>query len=161
MEWRCLSKTAFPSHFKLVDMIDSFLRSRTAALVAAGNYRRLPRTGKIIYSLIQLDRHPVAVCGRGGSAGSRQHGPREALRRCRARGACRPCSGSPQRFEGAHKDLMALIDKWQRPRHGHCPGLRSNAPLLIISAIRGGVSLAGSPSGSTISASEISSDSTL
>ena len=26
---------------------------------------------------------------------------------------------------------------WQRPRHGHCPGLRSNAPALIISAIRG------------------------
>ena len=42
---------------------------------------------------------------------------------------------------------------------GHCPGLRSKAPALIISAIRGGVSLAGSPSGSTISASTISSGS--
>ena len=30
---------------------------------------------------------------------------------------------------------------------GHCPRLRSNAPLLIISATRGGVSLAGSASG--------------
>ena len=41
--------------------------------------------------------------------------------------------------------------------HGHSPAFRSNAPALIISAIRGGVSLPGSASGSTIAASKISS----
>lgn len=39
--------------------------------------------------------------------------------------------------------------------HDHSPAFRSNAPALIISAIRGRVSSAGSPSGSTTSASTI------
>jgi hypothetical protein len=43
-----------------------------------------------------------------------------------------------------------------RDSPGHSPAFRSNAPALIISAIRGGVSLPGSAS-STIAASKISS----
>jgi hypothetical protein len=75
------------------------------------------------------------------------------------RAICR-CSGRPQRLEGAQHHSVALIDRRQRFPHSHSPGFRSNAPALIISAIRGGVSLADSPSGSTISASTISSGST-
>jgi len=79
------------------------------------------------------------------------------LRCVSPRAICR-CSGRPQ-HQGAQHHSVALIDWRHRPPHGHSPAFRSNAPALIISAIRGGVSLAGSPSGSTISASTICSGS--
>jgi hypothetical protein len=69
------------------------------------------------------------------------------------------CCGIPQRLKGTQHHSVALIDRRQRLSHGRPLAFRSNAPALIISAIRGGVSLAGSPAGSTISASTISSGS--